>query len=608
MEKKLLKLILSLGLALFVLASCVDNGYDLSKNVSLDINVGGESLSIPVGNTDSIKLSDLIDLSDMLVIDKTGQYSILKADVLDPVEVHIDPITIHVDDIEFDPVNVAFQLITSEDQTDRGVSDASFPVQQEITIGPLTAELNQASTFDVSEEVPDELSVIRTAELKEGAPSKLKLSLKFEGIPPEVDTLTFDQLKVTMPAFLEFSEEDHVTAGVLTLDGEKDAFDPHKGFSRTLTLKGFDFSGMNGGEGLETELIDGKNMLVIDSKNQVSLEGKIKTGEVTVSIDELQDVRITPLVTVDPLQVAKLTGKADPDIEPVVQSIAIDLGDDVDFLKEDAYLDLHNPQIYLVIGNTTGIPVDLTVNMYAKDDQGNLIEGSQVPEITLGVNAAETDGETTETKFLISRQGTQQEGYEAVREEELSNLLHVIPDTIVLEMRARADQDETHHIDLTKQMELTGRYKVVVPLRFDSININYKDTIDGLLDDLSDISDKVKELGVDVLTTVENSIPLELTLDVIPLDAAGNVIPGITATVSGTIPAGTGLEPVSKEITIHLTDEDDALSDLDALELNIKAVNTDGTEGGVPLNANQFVRLTNIHLQIDGGLNLDLND
>ena len=134
-------------------------------------------------------------------------------------------------------------------------------------------------------------------------------------------------------------------------------------------------------------------------------------------------------------------------------------------------------------------------------------------------------------------------------------------------------------------------------MRFDSININYKDTIDGLLDDLSDVSDKVKELGVDVLTTVENSIPLELTLDVIPLDAAGNVIPGITTTVSGTIPAGTGPEPVSKEITIYLTDADDALSDLDALELNIKAVNRDRTEGGVPLNANQFVRL-----------NLDLND
>lgn len=53
---------------LFLLASCVDHGYDLSKDIDLTFKLGGDSISGPVGSTDTVFLSKIlkVDQSDML--------------------------------------------------------------------------------------------------------------------------------------------------------------------------------------------------------------------------------------------------------------------------------------------------------------------------------------------------------------------------------------------------------------------------------------------------------------------------------------------------------------------------------------------------------------
>jgi len=596
MKKKLPVLITSMALTVFILISCVDNSYDLNNGISMDMNLGGDSVSIPIGNTDTIRLSNFIDPSGILVVDESGLYSIMKSDEINPVEVNIDPVTIQVDNIDFESFNVDFKELSS-------IAGTSLSVKSAITVGSLYANIDKSSSFEVNKKVPKEISSIKTVSFKEGTFPKLTLILKFKGVPSDLDEITIDQLKLTLPSFLVFADED-VVDGVLTLD--KNVFDPDNGFIRTLTLKGFDFSEMNHGEGLVMDKLDDKNMMIIDSDNEVSLKGLIKTGEITVELDELQNITITPLITVDDLQIAGVTGKADPEIDLVRQSIAVDLGSDVDFLKDSAYLDLYNPLIYLTIGNTTGIPVDLSVDMYAKNED-EVISGSQINQINLKVNPADVDGEKTDTKFLISRLGTEENGYETIQTDDLSNLLNVIPDSIIMAMNARADQDDIHHFDLTKTMEITGNYQVLVPLRLDSININYKDTIESLKDDLSDLSDNVKNLGINLVMTVENSIPLELTLTVKPLRSTGTIINGITTTVSGIIPAGTGTGTATKKLIVYLTDDNDELEDLDVLELNIKATSRRETEELVELNANQFVRLTNISFQINGGIDVDLN-
>ena len=44
--------------------SCVDNTYDLSKDIDLTISVGGDELTIPIGGTEQISLAKMLDFGD----------------------------------------------------------------------------------------------------------------------------------------------------------------------------------------------------------------------------------------------------------------------------------------------------------------------------------------------------------------------------------------------------------------------------------------------------------------------------------------------------------------------------------------------------------------
>jgi hypothetical protein len=583
--------------SLFICVSCVDNRYDLTKEISLDINTGGSAFSIPIGNTDSIMLGDLIDESGVLTIDETGQYAITKSDHIDQTDVQIDPVLMN--DIEVDLHSLELDFIS-------GLLDRmNLPSGIEVTIPELTAPVFQTGSFRMNAEVQDELISIQTVELDQEKSTVCRFTIKLEGMPEGIGNMTLDDFRVIMPDFLKFSEDDQMVNGVLLLDGVE--FSPYEGFSREFSVTGADFRKMNNGQGLKMQQINGENRLILNST--VTMVGKLKIGQTTIDISELEGIVLIPELSVPSIEVHKFTGLVDPEIDPVEESVAFDLDEDLDFLKkDDIILEVHNPQIRLVIGNTIGIPVDLNVSMYAKNRQGTVIEGSMVEGVTLKVKAAESDGVVTETNFLISRQGTEAEGYETVRIENLSNLMKVVPDSIIFEMTAEANQEQTHHIDLEKALQITGSYDMMVPLQFDTLHINYRDTINGLIDDLSDISDKLKSSEMQLLLTAESTVPVELTLEVVPLDAGKKEINGISATVSGTIAGGNGTEVTKTPLTVNLSSKEGKLPDLDALALRITAVTGANSGGDVPLNANQFLRFTGMSLKTEGGVDLDLNE
>lgn len=62
------------------LYSCVDDAYDLNKDIDKTITVGGD-LTIPSSSTEEMLLKDILDLEDnsTVVADKNGDYAIVKA-------------------------------------------------------------------------------------------------------------------------------------------------------------------------------------------------------------------------------------------------------------------------------------------------------------------------------------------------------------------------------------------------------------------------------------------------------------------------------------------------------------------------------------------------
>ena len=69
----------ALFLLLFVATACVDDKYDLSKEVDMTVGVGG-GVSLPLGSTEKIMLTELIDTveTDIVKLDNEGNYSIFK--------------------------------------------------------------------------------------------------------------------------------------------------------------------------------------------------------------------------------------------------------------------------------------------------------------------------------------------------------------------------------------------------------------------------------------------------------------------------------------------------------------------------------------------------
>lgn len=53
---------LTLGLLALCASGCMDHDYDLTEDIDLKIQLGGESLTVPASNTDVITLSQILDL------------------------------------------------------------------------------------------------------------------------------------------------------------------------------------------------------------------------------------------------------------------------------------------------------------------------------------------------------------------------------------------------------------------------------------------------------------------------------------------------------------------------------------------------------------------
>lgn len=468
-----------------------------------------------------------------------------------------------------------------------------------VTTKSITADVDQSSVFELNEEVPSEIQSLQSVSLTEN--STINISIDFEGVPGGLGNLTFSDFSINMPSFIQFAESDGVVDGVLELD---ESFDPTTGFSKLLTITGIDFTGAFGASGLTTQDVDGKNMLIVDTNNAIQLKGGVKTSESTISSSDLDGLIITPSVTIEPLTVGEVKGTFDPKIDPIDQSVELDLGNGLTFLEE-ANIKFNNPQIILTINSNIGLPVDINLALQGKDADGNVIEGSTVETSEIKINAAEVVGESTPSKFVLSEQGTSLPGYDPIKIEGISNLLQTLPDVVSFQMTAESDKSQQHIIDLSKDLTISGEYEITVPLEFEEFEINFDTIISGMNENAAALLEAVGNAQIQAF--IENSIPLAFNIDITPIDINGDTLVNVTTTISDTIAAGDGINATSEELIIELTSENDALSNFDGFIVHLN-VTANSTVGGVALRDDQFIRIRDISILVEDGINVDLKD
>lgn len=557
--------------------SCFDDSYDLNKDIDMTINVGGENLAFPVGNTEKVTLDKIIEIEegDDLQTDASGAYHLLKSGEIDDVNTRVEPVTVQATDTEIDPIEMA--------------NDTDFPAGEV----EVTTDRKQSKNIETHAENIDEamkeiykLTAQKTPEMP-GTPIHITL---VKGGNIELEKLTAD-VTITFPKILNIKEANENNEVTFQLT-EKD-----NNFTHTVHLTGITFGDGTVGKGYvikEDRLVD------------ICEEVTVKT-HATITVEEVlpnTSLTLTPTIHIGEMEVVQVEGIIDPTLDESTSSM--ELTGLPDFLENDeTKLDIANPIFTFHANNPLNTPVEIT-GILSGSKNGQPVNNSEVK-----IGGEDTDPiilQPGDNTIALSRLGEGgPEGAVNIEVSDINNLIQTIPDVVNVSIQPSVNSQEYYTVDLDKTYTVACDYDIDIPLAFGAkLNIVYEETIEDLGGDLEDVDFSKAVLSA----SVDNTIPLALTLpdeNVEVLDDNGQKIEGIQVKVTGNIAAGNGTDqPVTSKLDIQLeTTQPGTLNQLDAIKLKIVAAS--GGKEGLQLYDTQWLQLKDIKLKVPNGVKVDLN-
>ena len=615
------------ALCLTAMSCSVDDAYDLSKDIDMTVGVGN-GLSIPVGSTDTIRLTEMIDpaKSDVVNVRDDGSYVIEKNGTFDAVDFEIDEVDgLHIDtyieeqhysmDLKelFDSYEEAVDAIEKDPYLPREVKDeliAGLDAHKVAVSLDEHIDKNDVEFDFHKKDLPKELNRIYRVEFEEPVKMHLEVDVLCATDPELFELMDSLELStagdedehffVRVPEYIEFVEDTRVNGDKLYLEGAV-----HVNEDRTQFAMGWDFyiQALNFKDGYQIK--NGR----MDFEDKLEINGSVKSNIVMVEAGEIaggyrtfNDVAFVPIIKIDDFDIKHIEAQVDVEIDDINESIDIDLGDDLDFLYEDGtVLDFANPQLVVNVNNNSAVSVASEVVIRGYDENGNYIEGSEALA-HFDIQAASAN------RFLVTNNGENMEGCVAVKSD-LSNLFKKLPHTIGFKMKSKNNTEEHVDIFLGNKMDVSGDYEVIIPLEFNEVALTYTETIEDVLgDDPTEVTDYIKDLElVTIDIEIANTVPADFTPAVVAYDANGKQLKNIVATVEGKVKAGEGIKngeltaPVKSAFKILLSAKNGELGELDTLDIELNGV------GSGKLNSNEYIKIEKMTLNIEKPIEVDLN-
>lgn len=598
----------ALFLLLFVATACVDDKYDLSKEVDMTVGVGG-GVSLPLGSTEKIMLTELIDTveTDIVKLDNEGNYSIFKEGSFTPENFEIGNLDISLAAVgekrhyDFDLYNLSDDYDNLPEWIQQEIQKSKFPYI-------VHNEVDYETSFDIDQSVPEEMVRLRTLDFRNDVSLVVNVKIysanhQSDDILEIVNTLSLksdgeDGFLINVPEYIVFADEN-VTAGKLLLQGDVVYNTSTKAleYSKEYKVAGFDFSNYKNGY---VPVEDG----IISLHDTLSAEGFVDSDTIMLAYDNIthiQSVDFEVTISINKMSVESVEGIFAPEIDPIKEVVDLDLGDDLDFLG-DSYLDFNDPRVFVTFTNPVDARMFADARFAGYDKEGNKIENSDVAvSIALEGNR--------ENNILISRYATELPGYTTFLAPTLNNLIKTIPDRIDVNVEAKMDDSEYSTIVLGRSLGISGNYQVSLPLVFDEFSLVYTEEIEEVLgDDPTEVTDYVTDINsVTLAFEILNTVPAEFTPSIVAYDKNGRRLAGIKVDVVGAIAAGNGMagtvvtEPVSSNIEINLSALNGELEELDKLDLKFEG------RGSGRLNSNEYIQLKNINVTVNEDIVVDLN-
>lgn len=571
-------LLTSLG----VTTSCIDNSYDLNKDIDMTVNVGGEHLAIPVGYTEQITLDKIIELDegdDLQLVN--GEYHLLKSDKIDETNTSVKMVTVNASSNPINSINV--------------LNNVDYSQPGDVTVEDIESE----GSVNTEAHGIDE-AVIEIGSLTANTPAKLTLSFEINKTNSiSYSDVTIDKMTITFPDFIKFEEgQSGLNGQVLTISNET-LHSPT--YTKYLNISKYVF-GEKYGDGNKVKEENGDRIIKIENQKIT-----VKTDVTVHQAQGTGSLSITPTAILAAMTVSEVNGTIKPDMD--VKPTEVELTNLPDFLQdEEVKLDITNPVFSFKANNPLNEEIEMDGIMTGYKN-GKVTKTVKIGSGNGGVPIKlKPSGNKQQTISIVRNEKTVVEtGATKVIVPNLNDIIETIPDRISVELKPAVKTDDYYTVNLGQDYVLNSEYNIDIPLSFGSgLKIVYEETIDDFDLDLEDVDIKKAIISI----TADNTIPLKMEIkneNVSALDVNGNKITDINVTVEGTITESKdGKSIATSQLNINLVStKEGAISKLDGLFFKVTAVPGQATD--VQLLSSQWMQLKDMKLKIPNGIKVDLN-
>lgn len=589
------------------LTACVDDSYDMSKDIDLTMGLGSEGLQLKLGSTEKIMLADLLETSDDVKTDAAGLYYLVEDGQTD-INFSVGAFTAAIDNTTLSP---SYDVITYDDIAQTSLpSGTAIPVPSGYSYAasnPVTAEADMS--FDLTG-IEDEVKWIKKV-LPASETNTMHLELEVEqsaGLHFAIKEI--NGLQLTFPDYIHLTSPSN---GTVSANG------------RTYTVNNYSGAGITHLD-LGTIRVDEFNLPGEEGKvngGTLSLHNKVITmsGRFAFTTTQAfnmsagQNVKMRLYVslgqrgaTQSEVNIAQVTGRFSPVVNPRIDDIIVS-ENLPDFLEDDKVtIKAANPTVKFQ-ADMSNIPMSFDLHAVLNGYKDNAaVTTINLPE------SGKANAITGRENVIYFHQGESPydpAGVSAVAEthrvSNISSIFEKLPDFIRVDVADGKVQakDEDFTVVLDRNYSARMDYRMLVPFEFNQgTRIVYNDSVTDMSKDLKDYQAD----GIVVTADVLNAVPMQLIATAEAQDVAGQPIPGITVTSATIDPAKavsslatTDIEQnaVTTPITIEMTLANPAdLQRLDRFMLKIEAEGTQ-PEAGV-LSSNQYIKVTNMRLRLKG--------
>ncbi|MDL2315127.1 hypothetical protein LJC16_02595 [Bacteroidales bacterium OttesenSCG-928-C19] len=544
-----MKKFLFLSLIFMSFFACVDKDYDLDKDISTEMEIFSDKITLPIGYTDKLSLDSLIKDVDYLYIDSKGNYylSIL------------DSFSSGIDEFDRDNLRIEGQSYPSESSVPSIVSPSGSFILDSISFV-------FKDTFDIqfSEMISEEILAFKEINFKDDAYITIDMSLENipASIPKEKIRITFNS---QIPDLIKLKDGSNIF-------NFSDNFNAAGKLTKSTSFSKF-----------EKEIV--LNNGVFDFEDIISTEVVLQIKDMEVAppredVEALGDMLLGFTVSISDLEIKSIVGKINLLVEP--DATPIDLSGFADALGNNSENTFDVAKTDILFTCNKNVDIDLSTSLKLSAMKNGVTTSSE--SITLSID-------DQENKFFISNDiSNAPAGYDA-HKMDIPKVLKSMPEEIDATLSAQTNTEKYFFFDFYEAYEVKGSYNINIPLAFGKdFRIYMKDTIDFDLD--SETLDIFFKKGtVELAGAINSTFPLGIEMKLVAIDSVGNKL---DLEKSVTVP--------NKNFSITLDKSDLISLKKTFLWEVVFEVKVKDAQSNVAISKNDYIELRDLRLRIKDGI------